>query len=247
MQGRRAGPEPVSQTVVIVLAAGAGRRLGSATGKAFVPVDGKPMLAWSLQAFESSPEINRIVLVVSHSDRPLVASLSATKLGAIVDGGETRHDSEFDGLEAVAAHIAAGVIDRVLVHDAARPFVDLALVRRLLDALADYPGAIPALPAAATLVTGSNAGVLADFVRGAWAVQTPQAFQAHPLLEAHRWARADGFRGSDTASVLERAGHSVAVLEGNPDTFKITTPVDLLRAQVVAKRLKSSPPSAYKG
>ncbi len=230
------------QTAAIVLAAGAGRRLGSATGKAFVPVDGKPMVAWSLEAFGASPDIDRILLVVSPSDRRLATSLRASKLRALVDGGETRHDSEFHGLEALAADIAAGVIDRLLVHDAARPFVDLALVRRLLEALADHPGAIPALPAGATLVSRSRAGLLEDFVRGAWAVQTPQSFRAGPLLEAHRKARADGFRGPDTASVLERTGQAVAVLEGSPDTFKITTPVDLLRAQVVAKR-RQSPPS----
>jgi 2-C-methyl-D-erythritol 4-phosphate cytidylyltransferase len=111
----------------------------------------------------------------------------------------------------------------------------------LLEALANYPGAIPALPATAMVVSGSSDGLLRDFVTGAWAVQTPQAFRAGPLLEAHRRARAEGFRGSDTASVLERTGQAVAVLEGSPGTFKITTPVDLLRAQVVAKRLKSSP------
>lgn len=231
----------MSQTAVIVLAAGAGRRLGSSTGKAFVPVDGKPVLAWSLGAFDASPDIDRILLVISPSDRKLAGSLRAGKLGALVDGGETRHDSEFNGLDALAADIAGGVIARLLIHDAARPFVDLALVRRLLEALATYPGAIPALPSAAALLHASQPGVLDHFVRDAWAVQTPQAFRAGPLLEAHRTARADGFRGSDTASVLERAGHAVAVLEGSPDTFKITTQLDLLRAQVVAKRLNSSP------
>jgi 2-C-methyl-D-erythritol 4-phosphate cytidylyltransferase len=232
----------VSQTAAVVLAAGAGRRLGSATGKAFVPVEGKLIVAWSLEAFESSPDIDTIFLVVPPSDRRLATSLRAGKVRAIVDGGETRHDSEFNGLEALAADIDAGDIDRLLIHDAARPFVDLALVQRLLEALAEHPGAIPALPAAARLVSGSTDGLLRGFVDGAWAVQTPQAFRAGPILEAHRKARADGFRGSDTASVLERTGRTVAVLEGNPDSFKITTPVDLLRAQVVARR-RYSPPS----
>lgn len=231
----------MSQTAVIVLAAGAGRRLGSSASKAFMSVDGKPMVAWSLEAFDASPDIDRILLVISPSDRKLVGSLRAGKLGALIDGGETRHDSEFNGLDALAADIAGGVINRVLIHDAARPFVDLALLRRLLEALATYPGAIPALPSAAALLHASQPGMLDRFLRNAWAVQTPQAFRAGPLLEAHRKARADGFRGSDTASVLERGGHAVSVLEGSPDTFKITTPVDLLRAQVVAKRLNSSP------
>jgi 2-C-methyl-D-erythritol 4-phosphate cytidylyltransferase len=90
-------------------------------------------------------------------------------------------------------------------------------------------------------VSGSTDGLLRGFVDGGWAVQTPQAFRAGPLLEAHRKVRAEGFRGSDTASVLERTGQTVAVLQGNPDTFKITTPVDLLRAQVVARRLARRP------
>jgi 2-C-methyl-D-erythritol 4-phosphate cytidylyltransferase len=236
----------VSQTVAIVLAAGAGNRLGAESAKALVSLQGKPVVAWSLAAFEAGPEIDRTVLVVAPSDRPLclalVASLGLRKLSAIVDGGETRHDSEFNGLEALAPEILDGSVSRVLVHDAARPFVDRSLVRRLLEALTETPGAIPALPAPATLVSRSGADLLEDFVREAWAVQTPQAFRARQLLEAHHRARADGFRGTDTASVLERTGQAVAVLEGSPDAIKITAPVDLLRAQLIAKRLKSSPP-----
>jgi len=235
----------VSQTVAIVLAAGAGQRLGSGTGKAFVPVDGKPMVGWSLQAFDASPDVDRILLVVAPAERArgqaIIPTFGLRKPWTVIPGGQTRHDSEFNALEALAPEIIDASVSRVLVHDAARPFVDLPLVRRLLEALAGHPGAIPALPATAMLVSGSSEGLLRDFVPGAWAVQTPQAFRAGPLLEAHRRARAEGFRGSDTASVLERTGQAVAVLEGSPDTFKITTPVDLLRAQVVAQRLARRP------
>lgn len=239
------GAQQVSWTAAIVLAAGAGQRLGSRTGKAFVPVDGKPMVGWSLQAFDASPDVDRILLVVSPAERArgeaLITTIGLRKPWTVISGGETRHDSEFNALEALASDISDASVSRVLVHDAARPFVDVVLVRRLLEALAGHPGAIPALPATAVIVSGSYDGLLRDFVAGAWAVQTPQAFRAGPLLAAHRRARAEGFRGSDTASVLERTGQAVAVLEGSPETFKITTPVDLLRAQVVAKRLKASP------
>ena len=235
----------MSQTAAIVLAAGAGRRLGSATGKAFVPVEGKPMVGWSLQAFDACPDVDRILLVVPPAERArgqeLITTLGLRKPWTVIPGGETRHDSEFNALEALAPEIIDASLSRVLVHDAARPFVDLTLVRRLLEALVGQPGSIPALPATAILVSGSTDGLLRDFVPGAWAVQTPQAFRAGPLLEAHRRARAEGFRGSDTASVLERTGQAVAVLEGSPDTFKITTPVDLLRAQVVGQRLAGRP------
>jgi 2-C-methyl-D-erythritol 4-phosphate cytidylyltransferase len=239
------GAQQVSQTAAIILAAGAGQRLGSGTGKAFVPVDGTPMVGWSLQAFDASSDVDRILLVVPPAERArgqeLITTLGLRKPWTVIPGGETRHDSEFNALEALAPEIIDASVSRVVVHDAARPFVDLTLVRRLLEALAGRPGAIPALPATAMLVSGSSEGLLRDFVPGAWAVQTPQAFRAGPLLEAHRRARAEGFRGSDTASVLERTGQAVAVLEGSPDTFKITTPVDLLRAQVVAQRLARRP------
>lgn len=230
----------MSQTVAIVLAAGAGRRLGAQTGKALVLLEGKPVVAWSLEAFDASPDIDRTILVIAPADRALclamVASLTLRKPLAMVDGGDTRHDSEFNGLEALAAEILDGSVSRVLVHDAARPFVDLTVVRRLLEELTETPGAIPALPAQASLISRAGADLLDDFVRDAWAVQTPQAFRARPLLDAHRQAQADGFRGTDTASVLERTGAAVAVLEGSPDGIKITTPVDLLRAQIVARR-----------
>ena len=235
----------MSQTAALVLAAGAGRRLGSAAGKAFVEVDGKPMVAWSLQAFDASPDVDRMVVAVAPAERArgqeLLSTLGLRKPWTVIPGGETRHDSESNALEALAAEIIDASVSRVLVHDAARPFIDLTLLRRLMEELADHPGAIPALPATAMLVSASNEGLLRGVVHGAWAVQTPQAFRAGPLLEAHRRARAEGFRGSDTASVLERTGQAVAVLEGSPDTFKITTPVDLLRAQVVARRRQSPP------
>lgn len=198
------------------------------------------MLAWSVEGFDASPEIARTVLVVAPAEATictgLLASLRLRKPVAVVEGGETRHQSEFNGVESLAPQILDGSVARVLVHDAARPFVDPALIIRLLQALGQSPGAIPALPAPAALVQGLDTGRLQAFVRDAWGVQTPQAFQAHPLLEAHRRANADGFQGSDTASVVERTGQAVAVLEGNPDTFKITTPIDLVRAQIVARR-----------
>lgn len=207
------------------------------------------MLAWSFEALDASPEIDRLVAVVAPTDRPacagLVASLHLHKRLALIEGGDTRHDSEFNGIAALAPEILDGSVARILVHDAARPFLDLALVTRLLEALSQNAGAVPALPAQPTLVSGLTGGQLQDFVRDAWAVQTPQAFRAQPLLDAHRRARADGYQGSDTASVLERSGQSVALLEGSPDAFKVTTPVDLLRAQIVAKRLlRSSPQQA---
>jgi 2-C-methyl-D-erythritol 4-phosphate cytidylyltransferase len=221
----------------VILAAGASTRMAGRGSKALLPVGGRPILDWSLALFQSVACVDRIVVVTAEGDREMVTSLCQgyPKVATPVMGGPTRHDSEYRGLTALADSIDEGKIDTLLVHDAARPFARAELVERLVAAANQSGAAIPAVPAPDTLVQAGD-GTGDDAPESYWAAQTPQAFSARTLLDAHRRAHEAGFRGTDTASVLEWAGGSVAVVEGSYDNLKITTPEDLVRAEQIAGR-----------
>src|SRR5205823_1939506 len=127
-------------------------------------------------------------------------------------------------------------IEKVLVHDAVRPFASHRLIERLLAQTDRTIGCVPGLPLAGSVVHVVD-GWIVGYPKNLWAVQTPQAFQATWLLEAHNKAARQGFVGTDTASVIEWAGGEVAVIDGEPDNIKITTQDDLARAERIAERL----------
>jgi 2-C-methyl-D-erythritol 4-phosphate cytidylyltransferase len=232
----------------IVVAGGQGTRMGERLNKVFMEVDGRSILEHSLDLFESIGLVGHVVLVARQADLPRCEPLRArfTKLTAIVAGGDQRHRSEFAGLRSLAARIDAGEVDTVLVHDAVRPFASPVLVERLIAGVADTIGCIPGLPVGRAIALVAD-GWVEGYPRNLWTVQTPQAFQAAWLLEAHNKAARQGFIGTDTASVVEWAGGDVSVLEGEPDNIKITTPEDLARAEGIAARRRSGGSRSFDG
>ncbi|HEV3096904.1 MAG TPA: 2-C-methyl-D-erythritol 4-phosphate cytidylyltransferase [Candidatus Dormibacteraeota bacterium] len=223
------------RAAAIVVAGGQGTRMGARLNKVFMEVDGRSILEHSLDLFESIPLVGQIVLVTRQADLSRCDPLRARfrKLSAVVAGGDLRHRSEFAGLRSLAARIDAGEVDTVLVHDAVRPFASPALVERLIAGVVRTVGCIPGLPVGRATALVAD-GWIAGYPPNLWTVQTPQAFQATWLLEAHNKAARQGFIGTDTASVVEWAGGDVSVLEGEPDNIKITTPEDLARAEAIA-------------
>jgi 2-C-methyl-D-erythritol 4-phosphate cytidylyltransferase len=221
----------------IIVAGGEGTRMQARVNKVFIEIDGRSILERSLQLFESSALVSEVVLVARRADLPACETVRGRypKLGPIVAGGDVRHRSEFAGLRALAARIDAGEIDTVLVHDAVRPFASDRLIQRLLAGLNGTVGCVPGVPLEGTTVQVDD-GWISGYPRNLWAVQTPQAFQATWLLEAHNKAARQRFIGTDTASVVEWAGGDVAVIEGESDNIKITTPDDLKRAERIARR-----------
>jgi 2-C-methyl-D-erythritol 4-phosphate cytidylyltransferase/2-C-methyl-D-erythritol 2,4-cyclodiphosphate synthase len=221
----------MSPTWAIVVAGGEGTRLGADVPKAFVRLGGRPLLARSIDLFEDHPAVDRMVLVVPAGwDEPaslLADELAAGKVAAALPGGETRALSVAAGLAQVAADAEA-----ILVHDAARPFASAELVDRVLAALGEHDGAIPALPVTDT-VKRVREGVVAetldrDELR---AVQTPQAFRAAALRRAFSGSSDAVREATDCASLVEAAGFAVAAVNGEAGNEKITTPDDLARAQ----------------
>ena len=220
----------------IIVAAGEGTRMQSTRNKVFLEVAGRSILEYSLAVLESSPQIADVVLVARASDLHACESLKGRfpKLGTVVAGGDVRHRSEFAGLKALAARIDAKQIESVLVHDAVRPFASHRLIERLLEQTERTIGCVPGVPLAGRVAHVAD-GWIAGYPKNLWAVQTPQAFQATWLLEAHNKAARQGFIGTDTASVIEWAGGDVAVVEGEADNIKITTQDDLARAERIAR------------
>ena len=221
-------PEPVW---AVVPAGGRGLRMGRK--KQGLPLFGRAVLRWTLDVLEATPEVTGVVVAVPPED---VASwqrrLSAcTKVRAVVAGGTERQESVARGLAAVPA--AAGWI---LVHDGVRPCITPALVTRVVAAAREHEAAIAALPMGETLKRGAD-GWVKDTVdrEGLWAIQTPQAFRADLLREAHRRAAAEGILGTDEAALVERLGVPVRLVPGLPGNVKITRPDDLPLARALLR------------
>jgi 2-C-methyl-D-erythritol 4-phosphate cytidylyltransferase len=222
----------------IVLAAGAGTRVGNSRNKVYLPLAGRRVVTWSLELFRRIPGIGRLVLVVRDDDRELAAEILDRELPGVpvdlVTGGETRHESEYRALLHLADEIRQGEIDVVLVHDAARPLAPLRIVEDVLATAIRAGSAIPALPLEDVVGVDesgrmSHAG-RTDMVR----VQTPQAFRSGPLLAAYQAAAEDGFTGTDTASCVERyEGVPVQVVSGDPRNIKVTYADDLFTAELI--------------
>lgn len=223
---------------VVVLAAGSGSRVGAAVNKVLLPLGDAPVLAWSLRDVLALDDVRRVLLVVRPQDRPMLEAAIAPLLGdrevLVVDGGATRHASEWAALRTLAAEIEAGDIDVVAIHDAARPFAGRPLFETTLAAAREHGGAIPVVPVASLLTTGPTTG-LAPAPAGLGGVQTPQAFGAGVLLAAYRAADADGFEGTDTAACLSAyTDASIAAVPGTALNLKITFPEELSLAERIA-------------
>jgi 2-C-methyl-D-erythritol 4-phosphate cytidylyltransferase len=216
---------------VVILAAGSGSRVGAATNKVLLPLGDTPVLAWSVRSALAVHDVRRLVLVARAGEEETVQAAVAPVLGdreaLLVVGGATRHDSEWQALQVLASEIDAGDLDVVAIHDGARPLASPALFSAVLQAARAHGGALPAAPLPG-LVAADLSAVEGELV----GVQTPQAFQARPLLAAYRAAAAEGFEGTDTAACFERyADGRVAAVSSGPGNLKITFPDDIGVAQ----------------
>jgi 2-C-methyl-D-erythritol 4-phosphate cytidylyltransferase len=216
----------------LVLAAGRGERLGQETPKAFVPLAGRALVLHALAAMAAAPAIERVVPVIARADlerwERLGPELAAIpKLAAPVFGGAERQDSVRAGLAALGPDTRW-----VAVHDAARPFVRPAAVARVLEAARAGGAAILAVPVSDTIKRVRAGFVVETPPRSeCWAAQTPQVFRVELLREALAKAGAEGRTGTDDAQLVEWLGVAVAVVEGDPENWKLTLPEDLAAAE----------------
>ena len=219
----------------MLVAAGSGSRLGIDRPKAFADLGGRPLLAESLDRLDRCEWIDAIVVAAPVGwEEPsilLAEEIAVTKVVACVAGGSTRAES----VRAALAEVGDEAVV-VLVHDAARPLVDDAVVERVLRPLGEgFDGAVPVLPVADTLKRVASGAVVETVEReGLAGAQTPQAF----LADALRRALGGDLQGvTDCASAVERAGGRVAAVEGDPRLAKVTTPADLALVESLLPRL----------
>ncbi|MDA0997884.1 MAG: bifunctional 2-C-methyl-D-erythritol 4-phosphate cytidylyltransferase/2-C-methyl-D-erythritol 2,4-cyclodiphosphate synthase [Proteobacteria bacterium] len=214
------------RTIAIIVGAGRGHRFGGGVPKQYLDLCGRPVLGHTLRAFAEHRRVDAILPVIHPDDAELfrTAALGIETL-APVFGGAQRQDSVLNGLRAIAGMAP----DYVLVHDAARPRVAADLIDRVLDALANADGAVPALPVTDTLKRTDAAGRIADTVSrdGLWRAQTPQGFRFRSLLDAHEAVA--GRALTDDAAVAEAWGLMVGVVPGSEENIKITTAEDMAR------------------
>jgi 2-C-methyl-D-erythritol 4-phosphate cytidylyltransferase len=221
----------------LVVAAGRGERLGHELPKAFVPLAGRALLLHALEALAAAQSVACIVPVLAAADRERWRALEPAwsrirGLAPAVDGGAERQDSVRAGLEALP-----GDVDWVAVHDAARPLVRPEAVERVIAAAQAEGAAILAQPVRDTIKRVGAGWILETPKRSElWAAQTPQVFRTALLREALAKARAEGFRGTDDAQLVERLGVRVRVVEGDPANLKITGPLDLETAEALLAR-----------
>lgn len=214
----------------LVAAAGRGRRLGLGYNKVFLPLKGRPLLSYSLEVLERSPLVQAVIVVTTPEDVDRCWEIIGPRYAKgirVVEGGEERQDSVSNGLKALPPET-----ELVAIHDAARPLLTGELLAKVVKAAVETGAAIAAVPVQDTIKRSGAAELVERTVNreGLWAAQTPQVFRRDWLEEAHGRARAEGWRATDDASLVERCGYPVKLVPGDYANIKITTPIDLVLA-----------------
>lgn len=236
-RGGSGGHGPALRAAAVIVAAGQGLRAGGGVPKQYRPLLGRPMLAHAVSAFRQHPAVDRVLVVIAPGEEERArAAIGATDVETAV-GGATRQESVRAGLERLAE---AQAPDHVLIHDAARPFAPPAVIDRVLAALADWPGACPALPVVDSLRTGDRL-VDGEVDRARLhRVQTPQGFRFREILAAHRAAAAQGLAATDDVAIARAAGLDVALVEGDERAMKVTDAADFARAEALVARIPAT-------
>lgn len=224
---------------LIVPAAGMGLRLGREQPKALVLCGGKPLLVRTLQRFQPLGLLGGATITVPPGAEAGFSTVLRNAFPgndfALVRGGRERQESVGRALEILDASV-----DIVVIHDAARPFVDTEAVQASIVAAQSHGAATVAIPCSDTILVGDEDDILVETPdrRCLWACQTPQTFRVEVIRSAHEHAHAQGFTGTDDATLVQRMGAGVKLVKGTPLNFKITTREDLELAEaVIAKGL----------
>lgn len=225
----------------ILLAGGMGKRMNMDVSKQFLKLDGLPILTYTLKAFDDHKDIDEIIIVIRPEDRGLLedevlSKLETTKNITVVDGGKERHDSVRLGLEAMDLKS-----ELVLIHDGVRPFIDSAIIDRNIECARKFGACITAVRSKDTVkIVDQEMNIRSTPSRSSvYIAQTPQTFKVEMIKRAFGDCDLPSELITDDSMVLERAGHTVRVVEGSYQNIKITTPEDIAIGNQIAKeRLK---------
>lgn len=224
----------MSTKSLILPAAGSGSRLKKETPKPYLQLSGRTILEHTIRRFLSLDELNQVIVATSeeyiHTAKQILQNVLPEGIkGRCLVGGRERQDSIYNALGEVWD------VDLVIVHDAVRPFVKLSHITKCCDVAAQVGGAILGVPAKDTIKRIDEQQMIVETLsrKFLWQAQTPQVFQKSMILEAYQKARKDSFAGTDDASLVERLGKQVKMVEGERSNFKITYPLDLELAQLL--------------
>jgi len=226
------------RVTALIPAAGMGKRMGAGINKQYLLLAGRPILAHTLAVFEQAPFVDEVCLVVPEDEiaycrETVVERYGFAKVRRFVAGGSERQHSVLNGLRAIESQ---GADDVVLIHDGVRPFVPLPVLEQSVETARIHDGALVAVPVKDTVKVVKDGTVLETPPRESlWLAQTPQAFRYGIIRDAHERAAAEGWLGTDDASLLERLGLSVRIVQGDYGNFKITTPEDLILGEAFLK------------
>ena len=224
-----------SKVCALIPAAGKGSRMAHSVKKPYLKLAQKPILAHTIQRFEQNSAVDAIFVIVDQSDfsecrNTVLHPYPFTKVQELVEGGETRQMSVYNGVRALSENV-----DFVIVHDGVRPFVTDEVIFDCLTAADACGAAVAAVPVKDTIkVANEDSFIVETPTRDQlWAVQTPQVFRKSLLEEAHQAAQARQLTATDDASLVEQLGFPVKLIKGSYANLKITTPVDLRVAEVL--------------
>ncbi|HYK74958.1 MAG TPA: 2-C-methyl-D-erythritol 4-phosphate cytidylyltransferase [Pseudoneobacillus sp.] len=220
---------------VILPAAGKGKRMGAGKNKLFIEINDIPVFIHTLYVFDQDENCSEIFLSIHPDDREEMSSFikkhAIQKKITFVLGGAERQHSVYNALKKVEGESI------VLVHDAARPFIQKALIDKLVQSAEQFGASVLAVPVKDTIKKVENGIVIETVERSSlWAIQTPQAFRVSLLLKAHAYAEENDFLGTDDASLVEFIGGKVAIVEGDYNNIKLTTPEDLAFANAILEK-----------
>lgn len=222
---------------LLIPAAGMGRRMGSDRNKLLLTLLGKPLIAWTLIAAEISRHISWIGIIGQADDwteiKNILADLALTKPVQLIQGGATRQESVYNGLQGLPQ-----AAERVLIHDGARCLATPELFDRCAVALLSCQGLIAAVPVKDTIKVVDETGLIQSTPDRSklWAAQTPQGFEVPLLKQCHAQGRQLGWEVTDDAALFEKCELPVQIVEGEETNLKVTTPVDLAIAEFILRQ-----------
>lgn len=229
----------MSKTVCIMLAGGKGKRMGTKVSKQYLLLEGKPVLFYSLKAFE--PYVDEIIVVAAEGEEEycrenIINKYEISKVSAVVTGGAERYLSVYEGLKAIK-HTDEELY--VLIHDGARPFIKGEVIQESINKVKETGACIVAVPSKDTVKIGNASNIVESTPdrRNVWLVQTPQVFEYKGIFEAYKAAVESGREDiTDDSMVMESFGNKkIYFVEGNYDNIKLTTPDDLIHGMAILR------------
>lgn len=223
---------------VIIPAAGKGKRMGTDQSKQFLDLNGKPILLHTIERFQLITEIDLIILAADNFNvsriNDIIRDNKLTKVQKVIEGGIKRQDSVWKCLQELEQFN----VDIVMIHDAVRPFISKLLILSILETAVKHSASVAAIRPKDTIKYSSDNIYIEDTPKrnNLWIAQTPQAFDYKLIFRAYEKAYRDAFIGTDDASLVERMGNKIRIVEGSYDNIKITTPEDLELAKLIIKQ-----------